>query len=280
MKSTRIKYNNNVETEILHLDNEILKTEGINSELRSKCREIFHKPGIVIVDNALEPEILKNLQTSLSSKKRKFKDKFVDESKITNKVIISKRIAAEELSTLTSNLFGFNTPTSDFGIRNMVCNKEPMHYDSFYSKCGKTPLMSITNFDKKDRLWNVGYGFEELLIKRKKEITKLLENDQRNISISIKLRENSDMNLDKNLCHNISFAPNSIWFTNPKTISHQLISGGGILINTWTIDELKCKCQACLLRSNGFVKAANQSLKIKGRNKFKKFLKDLFRKEN
>ncbi len=275
MYNSKIELNNIVNTEIIQLDFNQIKN-NIDYKLKQKCREIFHKPGIVIVDNIFEEKILKDLQNSLSPKERKFKEKFLDESYIDNKVLCAKLLAEERISEITNNLFGFNTPYKEFGLRNMKCGEEPMHFDSYFSKCGITPFMSIANIDIKDRLWNVGYGFEELLIKKNAELKKLFKKDKRNISASIKLREDKYSNLDKNIFHKISFAPNSLWFSNPKILCHQLVYGGGILINSWDLNELSCKCQDCLLRKYGFDKTANQALNYKKLNPIKKILKRFF----
>ena len=284
MKATKIELNKNVNTEIFRIDYEDIKDKKIDESITLKCRNVFNKPGIVVVDNILEEEVLKNLQSSLSQKKRKFKSKFIDETKLNHEIITSKLKAARKISSFTSDLFGYNTPCTEFGLRNMICSKEPMHYDSFFLEDGLTPLMSITNIDFDYRLWNVGYHFEELLQKKQIEIEKLLKNDERNISTSIKLRENRDLNLGKNIFHKISFAPNSIWFTNPKIVCHQLVYGGGILINTWNLKNLPSKSQDALLREYGYTNTADQALRANEKNLFKRFsnklgfkLKTLFR---
>ena len=274
MGVTKILLNENVDTKILKLNFNEIKEKKIDDQFRLKLRKTFHYPGIIILDNILDEELLNKLQLSLSSKKRKFKDKFIDQTKISEQVKFSKLIASEIISEITTNLFGFNTPKKDFGLRNMICNEEPMHFDSFFSKCGITPLMSITNIDKNPRLWNVSSSFDDLLIRKNKEFRKLFIKDNRNISASIKIRENCDLNFEKDEFHKIYFAPNSMWFTNPKIVSHQLVSGGGILINTWNINELPCKCQDCLLRKNGFNQAADQALQANKNN----ILKKIFRK--
>ena len=166
MKATKIELNKNVNTEIFHIDYEDIKDNEIDESIRIKCRNVFNKPGIVVVDNILEEEVLKNLQSSLSQKKRKFKSKFVDETKLNKEIITSKLKAARQISSFTSDLFGYKTPFKEFGLRNMICSKEPMHYDSFFLEDGFTPLMSITNIDFDYRLWNVGFHFEELLKKK------------------------------------------------------------------------------------------------------------------
>ncbi len=272
MGKSEVLLNKNVDTKILHLDFNNLRNRNIDDSLRLKVKEIFHHPGIIILDNILEEELLYKLQKSLSLKKRKFKDKFIDKTKLTDEIISAKLLASKKISEITSNLFGFKTPYKNFGLRNMISNYEPMHFDSFFSKCGLTPLMSITNIDKNPRLWNVSSSFDNLLIRKKKEFKKLFEKDKRNISVSIKIRENFDLNFEKDIFHKISFATNSIWFTNPKIISHQLVSGGGILINTWDINELKCKCQDCLLREHGFDEEADRALQANKNILFKRIL--------
>ena len=69
MKSTKIDLNKNVNTEIFHIDSKDIKDNKIDKDIRIKCREVFDKPGLVVVDNILEEDILRKLQSSLSQKK-------------------------------------------------------------------------------------------------------------------------------------------------------------------------------------------------------------------
>ena len=71
MKATKIELNKNLNTEIFHIDYEDIKDNKIDESIRIKCRNVFNKPGVVVVDNILEEEIFKNLQSSLSQKKKK-----------------------------------------------------------------------------------------------------------------------------------------------------------------------------------------------------------------
>ena len=207
MGKSEVLLNKNIDTKVIHLDFNDLKSKNINDSFRSELRETFHHPGVIILDNILEEELLYKLQKSLSSKNRKFKDKFVDKTILSDEIIANKLIASKKISEISSNLFGFNTPYRDFGLRNMICNEEPMHFDSFFSECGLTPLMSIVNIDKKPRLWKVSSSFDNLLIRKNNEFKKLFKKDLRNISVSIKIRENFDLNFGKEIFHKISFAP-------------------------------------------------------------------------
>ena len=135
--------------------------------------------------------------------------------------------------------------------------------------------MSITNIDYEFRLWNVGYSFEELLQKNQNQLGKLFKKDQRNVSASIKLRENIDLDFGKNIFHKISFAPNSIWFTNPKIVCHQLVYGGGILINTWNLKNLPVNSQDSLLRKYGYTNTADQALRANEKNLLKRLANKL-----
>lgn len=49
----------------------------------------------------------------------------------------------------------------------------------------------------------------------------------------------------------IEFAPGSVWYANPKAISHQVIYGGGAQFETWAIDEPECSCPKCVVEMAG-----------------------------
>tara|TARA_A100000164_G_scaffold323603_1_gene307529 strand:- start:174 stop:347 length:174 start_codon:yes stop_codon:yes gene_type:complete len=44
----------------------------------------------------------------------------------------------------------------------------------------------------------------------------------------------------------IGFRENSLWFANPKSLSHQIVYGGGALFAQWLVNEPICKCQQCI----------------------------------
>ena len=51
--------------------------------------------------------------------------------------------------------------------------------------------------------------------------------------------------------HEIEFAPGSVWYANPKAVSHQIVYGGGAYFEQWTIDVEDCQCQSCIIEDLG-----------------------------
>ena len=56
MKATKIELNKNLNTEIFHIDYEDIKDNKIDESIRIKCRNVFNKPGVVVVDNIFPHE--------------------------------------------------------------------------------------------------------------------------------------------------------------------------------------------------------------------------------
>jgi len=250
--NTKVNHSSKLDTKIIVVDYKDLTNKSFDQQEQLKYREIFESPGIIIVDNVLDQSTIANLRLSLSKKKRKFKDKFFDDNNYYQTVEKAKLTAEKIIYKLTLNLFGYDLDPKKMAIRNMISEKEPMHYDSYFAECGKTPLMAIFNFDLQPRLWNIGMHFDELLVKKKFEFEELISKDKSIIPISIKLRNKQSLLLDSDKIHTVAFAPNSVWFTNPKIISHQLVYGGGILITDWKVKEPFCKCQVCIMKKNGY----------------------------
>ena len=51
--------------------------------------------------------------------------------------------------------------------------------------------------------------------------------------------------------HKFRFAPNALWFSNPKIMSHKLVYGRGAMFVTWMLSQPKCQCQKCILEEAG-----------------------------
>ena len=177
---------------------------------------------------------------------------------------------------ITQNMFGYELPLKhSTSYRPMISKDEPMHFDTGSIKCGKMHLMSILNFDIKPRHWKTSLSFNELVTIEYKYLKKILINDSRLIPPSAKIREYSRKDsssplTNKNLIHDIKFAPNTLWFANPKAISHQLVYGGGCFLNSWHVKITNCNCQWCLLKKVGFEETIDQEIKGKEKKLLKK----------
>ena len=273
---SEVNLSSKIDTKIIVSDYKEITNKNFLPEQQLKYKKIFESPGIVIIDNVLDQSTVADLRLSLSKKKRKFKDKFFDNNKFHKSVNKAKLTSEKIIYQLALNLFGYDLVSKKMDIRNMISQQEPMHYDSYFAECGQTPLMAIFNFDMQPRLWNVGMHFDEFLVKKKVEFEDLINKDKSTIPISIKLRNQQSLFLESDKMHRIAFAPNSVWFTNPKIISHQLVYGGGILINDWKVKEPLCKCQVCIMKKNGYDNEVNLTIAHHKNNKkykaiFKKF---------
>jgi len=255
---TRYRLDPRRDTPLLLLDCPADLSELADPEKQAKARETYETPGIVAVDNAVGEDVLAGLREGLTFDRRKFKDKFNQGIPKTPTFVAARNEAARRITALARALFGYTLPDytgADMSYRPMVTENEPMHFDGYMVECGKTPLMSILNFDVLSRFWQVGPSFNELCKKEKKYITKVLNRLRDPYEVHQELRgfgmKGGGPLGPGEPVHRVEFAPGTIWFANPKTIAHQIVYGNGALFVTWIIDEPMCKCQKCTLEANG-----------------------------
>lgn len=255
---TRYKLDPRRDTPLMLLDCPADLSELATPEKQAKAREIYEFPGIVAVDNAVGEDLLAGLREGLTFERRKFKDKFTPELPKSPTFSAARKAAAKRLTELARALFGYELAEltgAAISYRPMVTQNEPMHFDGYMVECGKTPLMSILNFDVLSRFWQVGPSFNELCVKEKKFMTKALNKRGDPYEVHQELRQfgmkgGGPLGPEEPV-HRIEFAPGTIWFANPKTIAHQITYGNGAVFVTWIIDEPVCKCQKCTLEANG-----------------------------
>ncbi len=231
-------------------------SELARPERQQELRRIFERPGIVVVDGAIETDILEGLREGLSDERRKFKDKFNKGVPTSESFKRAHGLATGRIKELTEKLFGYRlTEKGDRSYRPMITELEPLHFDTYHVECGKTALMSVLNFDVRPRVWNVGPSFREMCSQHGDEVQTILKDLKPGESPSVPLRSAGLKNVgplrEGTPVHQIEFAPGAVWYANPKTISHQIIYGGGAQFETWKIDEPRCGCQVCVIEEAG-----------------------------
>ena len=235
-------------------------TPGQPKDRQAHMRFIYETPGVVVIDNALDDDLIDALRIGLSDKARKFKDKFNEG--VDAEVGKATVRAVEEITKHAKEVFGYDLPpSSDHSYRPMISAEEPMHFDTYHVECGMMPLMAILNFAPDERKWHVGPNFIEACEKYKKDTIRLLQNLKEGESPSVPMRVagvKGDGPLgDHNLVHKIEFAPNTLWFANPKIISHQLVYGRGCVINTWLVPDPSLNSQKAIMERTGVLEKVN-----------------------
>lgn len=254
--ASTVQLNADLTTPVLVLSYPESKSALADPAHQTKVREAYETPGIIIVDNALDEGLVEALREGLSDKTRKFKQKFNEGIPSSPALVEAIAQAGQDIARITTELFGYRLPPkADSSFRPMISADEPIHFDSYHVEHGLTPLMSIFNFDRGERLWHVGPSFAEICALRREQVQELLADTAPGIPASLPLRVAAEKGhgplSDADWTHKVSFAPNALWFSNPKIISHKLVYGRGALINTWMITEPVCKCQRCLLDQAG-----------------------------
>ena len=253
---SKVEFNPRLNTRVMRIsypDARGFLTEPLHQKM---MRDVYEDPGIVIIDNLLEEDVLETLRLGLSDKSRKFKDKFNEGVERSGPVATALAKATSQILQVTKDLFGYTLPEKiDSSFRPMISANEPIHFDSYHVDCGLTPLMSTFNFDRGDHLWKVGPNFAEMCAVKKPEVEEALKDLPPGIPASLPLRVTATKGhgplSDPDWIHKIAFAPNALWYANPKIIAHELVYGRGAIFNTWWIDQPACKCQKCLLEQAG-----------------------------
>lgn len=231
--------------------------ELASPEKQRLAREIYEFPGIVVVDGVFDEPTLNGLREGLSDQRRKFKDRF--NSGVLPTTTTFKEAyehAIDLIPRLTQKLFGYGLgENGDLSYRPMITENEPLHFDTYPVECGLTSLMAVANFDVGPRVWRVGPSFREVCRDHRDEVEDILKDRAPGESPSVWLRAAGLRGVgplrEGTAVHEIEFAPGSVWYANPKTISHQIVFGNGALFEQWTVDEPQCACQECLMRIAG-----------------------------
>jgi len=230
--------------------------EFATAERQQEMREIYHRPGVVVVDNAIGEPMLSGLREGLSDHRRKFKEKFNTghPTSATFKQAYSQ--TSKRVTEITRMLFGYDLPAvSARSYRPMITQNEPLHYDTYEVPCGTFSLMSVLNFDNRPRVWNVGPSFRQICRNSGADVEEILKNTHVGEAPSVPLRSAGLRGIGPLKAgiplHHIEFAPGALWYANPKTTSHQIVYGGGAYFEQWTIDAQECACQSCIIEQSG-----------------------------
>ena len=254
--ATTILQSDELETPIVLMECPQDLTELATAERQREMRRIYHRPGIIILDNAIGEPLLSGLREGLSNERRKFKEKFNRGHPTSPTFKKAYSDTSKRMTEITRMVFGYELPAvSARSYRPMITADEPLHYDTYEVPCGTFSLMSVLNFDVRARVWNVGPSFREICRDSGHEIEDILKNKRAGEAPSVPLRSAGLRGVGPLKTgiplHRIEFAPGAVWYANPKTMSHQIVYGGGAYFEQWTIDTQECECQSCIIERSG-----------------------------
>ena len=230
--------------------------ELATADRQREFRGIFEFPGVLVVDGTIDEATLGALREGLSDHRRKFKDKFNHGLPTSERFKAAYLYTGTRIRELTHSLFGYRLPDKgNRSYRPMITENEPLHLDTYTVECGKTALMSVLNFDVSPRVWNIGPTIHEICRSHPEDVERMIVELGPGESLNMRLRD-AGLRGEGPLrsgtpVSRIEFAPGSIWYANPKAISHQIIYGAGAQFETWTIDEPECSCPKCAVEAAG-----------------------------
>lgn len=255
---TEITIDDRLETPVMLLDFQADVQSNWDSISQGEARRTYEYPGVIIVDNVASGSELEGLREGITGRRRSFKERFnygVPDSKT---FLYSLSKVRERVRGLTEMLFGYDLPAkSSRSYRPLITEGEPLHFDTFNIDCGTTALMALLNFDVEPRRWRIGYSFREMCRQHGPQVEQLLAGLRPDESPSSPLRaatiSGSGPLGPGAPVHHINFAPGTVWFANPKVLSHEVVYGSGAYLETWFIKEPPCTCQLCVMRENGIL---------------------------
>lgn len=254
--ATQFRLAEELETPVLLLSCPRNLAELAAPERQEEARRLYEGGGVIIVDNAADEQILSGLREGLTNERRKFKEKFNQGFPTAEGFRLAYSEVSRRMTEITRMLFGYQLPsTSARSYRPMITENEPLHYDTYEVECGKMSLMSVLNFDVRARVWKVGPSFRDICRDSREEVEDILKTKHPGESPSIPLRSAGLRGTGPlkpgTPLHEIEFAPGTVWYANPKCVSHQIVYGGGAVFEQWTIDVSECECQACVIEELG-----------------------------
>ena len=229
-------------------------------DAQARMRDFYHAPGILVLDDAIDPDWIERLRTGLSDQPRAFMDAFIDDKLPENADYKDAwKRTRKRIKRIGTALFGYELPMDALAhsIRNMLTTDEPLHFDTYPVECGTFPVMGGTNFDVKPRIWRVGPNFPDAcaddLDWTEAEIAKLAAGKSAGLPMRTKGLKGEGPLRPGIPLHEVHFAPGSVWFANPKTLAHQIYYGNGVVFCQWDVREegRPCACQNCTLDALG-----------------------------
>jgi hypothetical protein len=254
--ATKFLQSDELETPILVMECPQDLMELATAESQGEMRRIYQRPGVIVLDNAIGEHLLSGLREGLSDERRKFKEKFNRGHPTSAMFKQAYTKTGRRITEITRMLFGYELPeVSARSYRPMITENEPLHYDTYDVPCGTFSLMSVLNFDIRPRVWNIGPNFREICRDSRHEVEDILKNKRPGEGMSVPLRSAGLRGIGPLRAgiplHHIEFAPGAVWYANPKTMSHQIVYGGGAYFEQWTIDTQECECQSCIIEQLG-----------------------------
>ncbi len=233
-----------------------------NSELEAwalKPKKVFCDAEFLVIDDLDWDVDFGPIQKSLSPDRRKFEEAFNDGDPSKSALRQIKRIEWRVHHLFNTLYPGYEGKRfAKAGWRNQPTGPEPLHLDSYDPK-GAAGIGVFVNVSAEPRRYRVGWKLEALChMKQQRQMIRDIWHTAQSLSayppshFSVVLRRrwiDKEAPFDEEIpAHEVSFAPGSIWFWNPKLILHQVIHGTGALSMSWMVTNSGCILQAQILR--------------------------------
>ncbi len=208
------------------------------------AEEVFRRAQMLVIDDTIWDADIALIQSALIHRRRAFKAPFTvgDPSpELTHEL---KRLGAHADRLFKTLYPSFKPIERRDSFRQLITGPEPLHYDTHPRMAG-TEMAFVTSFvnvSKVPRVYNISHNFERLVQLDSKLMQTILKNAGKNIDdLSYALRSRTVSGLaplgPKAPRHRVELAPSSIWFFNPKTVSHEVVYGEGAMSFSWVVPE-------------------------------------------
>lgn len=215
--------------------------------------EDIAKDGLLIIDEYNWDFDWKILRKVLDRTQRYMHQPFINKSIPSDirKQIQKVKIQLEELFHKLYPNYEY-MPRNGKSVRPLMTGPEPMHFDTFDTD-GKTPLTAYINIDTQPRIYAIGHTFEYLTTNYdsffKKHIIPVWKKTKQTPGNLVRAATSANIGPLKydSPKHYILFEPKSVWFFNPKLVSHEVVYGGGTICSSWWLTNVDFPTQEDLV---------------------------------
>lgn len=215
---------------------------------------MFRDAELLVIDGVEWGADLATLRSALIPEQREFKGAFGPERTLPPEVTDAMAAIWAKANAVFATLYPYPQKGSNKSFRPMITGPEPMHFDTFVAA---PTIVSFVNVSAVPRVYNIGPSFERLLADDRAGMRQMVVSCKGKLDdISYVIRDwamvgKGPLGADTPR-HRVEFAPGSIWFFDPKRVSHEVVYGEGAISFSWEVPSHAARSQRELLRDAGW----------------------------
>ncbi len=198
---------------------------------------IFEDCQLLVIDGTDWQCDMDVLRASLIAKQRAFKAPFGDERRRSKEW--DKAVAGlwSHTDRMFRWLYNYKVKRKSKSFRPMITGPEPMHFDTYSAPATVT---SFVNLSAVPRIYNIGRSLPQLIKYDRDGVASIVKSCKGNVDdfsyIARQYAAEGKGPLGPKMPrHRVEFAPGSIWFFDPKTVSHEVVYGEGAFAFSWEV---------------------------------------------